>query len=343
MANQPPPPAKGMTRTQYYGMLVSQGMDPAAAYANMQQQFGPPKSADDIAGDEQKAAFAQLGGALVGTIGLPYLINNAGGWLGLSGAGGGAAGAGGAAGGGAAAGAGGAYSGGAGGMAGMGEALGAGSSATEAGSLAAAGPYAAAVIAAIAAGYNLNRWSKKGKTYGAGEGLREAAKDPLNYLIPSGFIGAAFGDKDMYLKEHRRLLGLQKDGINIPESLVENTRLNKGRSTEELVQIEKDKIAAGKYGNEEFAKTRDAKLLRPEDIWGYSTFFEKYGNDWLGKFTEKQRKEIAQKALDSGAVKEHHGTIDIDWAKVDAPKLPNQTPVPKKPMTIRENLNFRSK
>jgi hypothetical protein len=56
------------------------------------------------------------------------------------------------------------------------------------------------MIGAIAAGVNYNRMSKKTKTMGTGEALRKAAKDPRNYLIPSGFLGAAFGDKDMYLR-----------------------------------------------------------------------------------------------------------------------------------------------
>ncbi len=203
----------------------------------------------------------------------------------------------------------------------------AGTGGLSAASLAPAGPYAAAAAAAIAAGYNFNRNAKKSKTMGRGDALKEAAKDPMNYLIPTGFLGAAFGDRDMYLKEHRRLLGLEKDGVRVPKELLDNTRLERGRSKEALIKLEQDKINAGKYGNVEFARSRNESGLKPEDIWGYSAFFKKYGNDWLGKFSEQERRNIAQQALDRGAVREHHGTIDVDWNKVEAtPKPAEATP-----------------
>lgn len=74
----------------------------------------------------------------------------------------------------------------------------------------------------------------------------------------------------------------------------------------------------GQWVNNKFAMSRDVKDLRPEDITGYAAFGEKFGNDWLGKYSDADRKRIAQQALDKGAVKEHHGTVDIDWAKLGA-------------------------
>lgn len=127
------------------------------------------------------------------------------------------------------------------------------------------------------------------------------------------------GDKNMFLTEGNRLQDLAKKGVNIPQQLGATLPQGKGRSTDELAAIEEKKKAAGMYSNTEFAKTRDISLLKPEDIWGYSAFFEKYGNDWLNKFTPEQRWTIAQNALKSGAVNEHHGTIDIDWTKIKDP------------------------
>jgi len=124
------------------------------------------------------------------------------------------------------------------------------------------------------------------------------------------------GDKDRWKTEGKRLNKLRDAGINIPQ--MESDTLSRGRSKKELIAIEEQKAAQGLPSNVEFAQTRDEKFLKPEDIWGYSTFFEKYGNDWLGKFTEQQRRDIAQQALNAGAVKEQRGTIDIDWNKVDA-------------------------
>ena len=129
-------------------------------------------------------------------------------------------------------------------------------------------------------------------------------------------LAGKMGDKDRWKTEGKRLGKLREAGINIPQ--MESDTLSRGRSKKELIAIEEQKAAQGLPSNVEFARTRDEKFLKPEDIWGYSTFFEKYGNDWLGKFTEQQRRDIAQQALNAGAVKEQRGTIDIDWNKVDA-------------------------
>lgn len=67
--------------------------------------------------------------------------------------------------------------------------------------------------------------------------------------------------------------------------------------------------------NNKFAASRNESDLTAKDIWGSDAFFEKYGNDWLGKFTPGQRENIAKQALDAGAVREHHGMIDVDWDK----------------------------
>lgn len=179
-------------------------------------------------------------------------------------------------------------------------------------------PYAAAVAAVIANGYQLNRMSKKTKTETGMGALREAAKDPLTYVLPVASVGAAlFGDKDMYLKEHRRLLGLKKKGINIPDQLIENTRLSQGRSKEDLVNrnYAQDYVGETSDGwvNNKFAQSRNEADLTKNDIVGYSAFSEKFGGDWWDKFSSKQREDIAQAVLDRKAVNEHHGTIDINW------------------------------
>lgn len=164
------------------------------------------------------------------------------------------------------------------------------------------------------------------KRTGARGGLQGAASGaaigsyfgPQGALIGAGIGGLSgllnrYGDKDKWKTEGKRLNKLKEKGVK----WLDIEQPTRGRSKEELVAIEEAKLARGEYGNPEFARTRDEKSLRPEDIWGYATFGEKFGNDWLGKFSEQERKNIAQKALDSGAVREHHGTIDIDWDKVN--------------------------
>ena len=123
---------------------------------------------------------------------------------------------------------------------------------------------------------------------------------------------------DKWKTEGNRLKGLQEKGINIPEFLQGAMKQTRGRKKEELINpyLPKDFVGnTPQYGwvNNKFANSRNESDLTGRDIWGYSAFFDKYGNDWLGKFSEKQREDIANRALQRGAVKEHHGTIDINW------------------------------
>lgn len=145
-----------------------------------------------------------------------------------------------------------------------------------------------------------------GAVIGAGAGLGMAGANELF-------------DTNKFKTEGNRLQGLLDKGVNIPKELQAAMSLKKGRKKSELVNpyLPKDFVGnTPQYGwtNNKFAESRNKSDLRPEDIWGYSAFFDKYGNDWLGKFSEQQRRNIAQKALDRGAVKEHHGTIDINWS-----------------------------
>lgn len=137
-------------------------------------------------------------------------------------------------------------------------------------------------------------------------------------MVAAPAVGALvnkMGDKDRWKTEQKRLAKLREQGINIPR--MEADGLTGGRSKQQLIDAELAKQSRGEYSNVDFARTRDERFLKPDDIMGYATFAEKYGNDWFGKYNDQQRREIAQKALDSGAVREHHGTIDVDWGKVD--------------------------
>jgi hypothetical protein len=63
--------------------------------------------------------------------------------------------------------------------------------------------------------------------------------------------------------------------------------------------------------NNKFARTRDVKDLRPEDVVGQQVMFESFGDDWIGSFTHQQRLAIAKKALDDGMITEGRGMIDF--------------------------------
>lgn len=124
---------------------------------------------------------------------------------------------------------------------------------------------------------------------------------------------------DKWKTEGSRLKKLIDAGIEIPEQYRSAMYQTRGRKKSELINPYLPKDFMGntpQYGwvNNKFADSRNEADLRPDDIIGYSAFFQKYGNDWLGKFNDQERRAIAQKALDRGAVREHHGTIDVNWS-----------------------------
>lgn len=189
--------------------------------------------------------------------------------------------------------------------------------------------------AGLAGAYDLfanKRTGGRGIAQGAASGAAMGSYFGLPGAAIGAGIGAAagalnrLGDRNRWKTEGNKLKALREKGVNIPDALMGPANLTKGRSKEELVRIENEKLARGQYGNPKFAQSRDIKDLKPEDIWGYSTFFDRYGNDWLGKMSEEERRKIAQKVLDSGALSSKKGTFSVDWNKVDAPTDMNMIP-----------------
>lgn len=153
----------------------------------------------------------------------------------------------------------------------------------------------------------------------AGSGFSLANPYLLGSILAGSFLlpkAAKFFDSNKFTTETDRLKALADKGVKVPEQLGATLPQGKGRSTDELVAIENAKAQQGMYSNPTFAKSRNVADLKAEDIWGYSAFLEKFGDDWLNKFTEQQRRDIAQAALSSNAVTEHHGTIDVDFSKI---------------------------
>lgn len=183
------------------------------------------------------------------------------------------------------------------------------------------GSYAAPIAGAVGIADILKnkRQDTRGHLQGAGSGylLGTALGGPLVGAALGAALPAVIGafETNRWKTERKKLDKLKDEGVHIPD-FIRDTMPDKGRSREELVAIEQANKAAGKHSNEAFAKSRDVGDLTPEDIWGYATFFEKYGDDWLGKFSEEKRRNIAQQALDAGAVSEGRGSVDVDWSKI---------------------------
>lgn len=127
-----------------------------------------------------------------------------------------------------------------------------------------------------------------------------------------------FGDQDKWQTEGNRLKDLAGQGVYVPDNLIAGMPTG-GRGKDELVNqnygadfVGRDD--QGNWVNNLFANDRDVKNLRPEDIVNYGTWAEN-DPEWFKKPLD-QRLTIAGQALQSGAVNEHHGTIDVDFEKL---------------------------
>lgn len=178
------------------------------------------------------------------------------------------------------------------------------------------------------------------KRHGGRGALQGAASGAMigSYFggLPGAAIGAGigalggyfgnFGDENRFETEWKRKKALFDKGLITEAELGEKPQ--QGRSKEQLIAEEEAKIAAGLPGNVEFARTRSESALTPHDIQGYAQIIEKASETGLSRL------DLAQRALSAGAVREHHGTVDVDWSKVNldasaasaSPELPTDTP-----------------
>lgn len=118
-------------------------------------------------------------------------------------------------------------------------------------------------------------------------------------------------DKNMFQTEQKRLQKLKEDGYNVGDILT----LQQGRSKEQLI---KEAEATGDQATIDFANTRNESFLTAPQIQGYSTIYERVGKNG----TAADRLAAAQNAVDAQAagfnvLREHDGTVDVDWAQVD--------------------------
>lgn len=129
------------------------------------------------------------------------------------------------------------------------------------------------------------------------------------------------GNQDRWKTEGNALLGLSKSGTYVPQNLLDDAGARtSGRSKAELIQE-----AQQPGGNSAFANSRNESDLKGIDIANYAAF-AKNDPGWFNK-SVADRSAFAQKALDAGAVREHNGTIDVDWNKIQQPQAQPQNPV----------------
>lgn len=142
--------------------------------------------------------------------------------------------------------------------------------------------------------------------------------NPMTFLGGKalGKLGIGGGSKTKD-NELNRLRALKEQGIDIPDAVLQGLSTPKGSSKADLIAR-----AEATGGNVEFARSRKEDTLRTDDILNSATFVEKYP-DWFKK-SAAERNKIGQEVLDQGLVREHHGTIDVDWEGFKPSQTPRQ-------------------
>lgn len=64
-----------------------------------------------------------------------------------------------------------------------------------------------------------------------------------------------------------------------------------------------------------FSEMKESGQLTPEDVWGGHGMFTTFGDDWLGKYSEQQRRDISQRMLDEGLIDSKKGDLVVTNSK----------------------------
>lgn len=64
-----------------------------------------------------------------------------------------------------------------------------------------------------------------------------------------------------------------------------------------------------------FSEMKKSGQLKAEDVWGGYGMFKTFGSDWLGKYTEDQRRQISQELLNQNLVDSKKGDIVVTDSK----------------------------
>lgn len=282
-----------------YMAMVRGGTSPVQAIQDSGLAGLKQQEQKDLAAEQQKQSFGQLGGQLAGALGVQYatgtgLFAPAATAAATTGAAAGTAAATGAAATGAA-------------TTGTGAAV-----TTASGTMGTVGAVALPVAAAIAAGYLGNRGMEK---YGRGrtlsEAMKSAAKDPLSYIGP-GFWGAAFGSafKGGRAKfENKKMTGELLDMGFKPEQLAAFGRVDEQG---QIRQVKTSKVQQEEW--KQLTKSEDPNinpLKIPTAMWGTGGVMKTFGPDYFDKMSEFERYAASAAAIKSGQIFQDKGELKI--------------------------------
>lgn len=134
---------------------------------------------------------------------------------------------------------------------------------------------------------------------------------------------------DKWKTEGKRVKKLLESGVDVPEQFRSRMYQPRGLKKSELINPNYDINFQGMtkdgYVNNKFENSRNEADMTYETLAPYAVWAEKR-NDWW-KLSDAQRRAITDAAQKAGAIREHHGTVDVDWDKVgDIDQLIKQAP-----------------
>ena len=141
-------------------------------------------------------------------------------------------------------------------------------------------------------------------------GAPDWAVNPL--YIPTKIVGKLFGGTAPNI-EKQRWERLKMYGFDVPKPEWVDTK--DAALKAENKNLAKDFVGydeSGKWVNNQFANTGKDEALRPQDIYEFATNHETFGEAY-GNLPEQEKLRLMQIALDNKLVKEHQGTVDINW------------------------------
>jgi len=185
--------------------------------------------------------------------------------------------------------------------------------------------YGIPATAAVVGGYHGVKGIREGDptraTLGgaaSGAGIGFMAGGPIGAGVGAG-IGGLIGLGGSLMNQHKteveqkRLNKLEQQGISTFGAGQPKRYVDKGKSIRpDLASDFVGNDPSGVFVNNKFSNSRNESDLTGKDIVGYAAFSEKFGNDWKN-FSPEQREAVANAALAKGLVREHHGTIDVNF------------------------------
>jgi hypothetical protein len=130
-----------------------------------------------------------------------------------------------------------------------------------------------------------------------------------------GLVGAAGGALRPPPKtqvEDKRWRALARRGFDVPQWVKEGIDIKDTGFRQDLAADFVGFDEKGAWVNNKFAKSRDEKDLLGQDVSQYAVMPETFGSLWTGA-TPEARQEVSELALQKAKVREHKGTLDINW------------------------------